>query len=373
MVNRIISASFLEYIDFEKAIVLKGARQVGKTTLIKQLIPEKEALWLDGDDPNVRLRWGNISKENLLLFVSPYKYIVFDEAQRIENIGLTAKMIVDAKLEKQVVLSGSSSLSLASSTNEPLTGRKWNLELFPLSWAEIVAELGLLNALQRLDELLIFGSYPEIFSATNKKEKRLTELTSSYLYKDVLEYGDIRKPELLNKLLRALAFQVGSEVSYNELANLLGVDNQTIRRYIDLLEESYVIFRLEPLSKNPRKEISTSRKVYFYDNGVRNAIINDFNLLNERSDVGALWENFIISEIYKRERYKVDKQKQLFFWRSKNQAEVDLVLEYAQAYEGIEIKYNPNKKVRFPDSFKKTYAPESNQVINRENFFHYLA
>ncbi|MFB0948234.1 MAG: putative AAA+ superfamily ATPase [Spirosomataceae bacterium] len=374
MINRIVEIALKNNIDFEKAIVLKGARQVGKTTLISKLLRnKKEVLWVDGDDPTTRNLWSNISKETLKIFIEPFDYIVIDEAQRIENIGLAVKMIVDMKLQKQVIVSGSSSINLASSVNEALTGRKWNVELFPLSWQEIAAQYGLFEALKRLDNLLIYGNYPEIVEAKDRQTERLKELASSYLYQDILEYGDIRKPELLVKLLRAIAYQVGNEVSYNELANTLQTDNETIRRYIDLLEDSYVIFRLPPLSTNPRKEISTSRKIYFFDNGIRNALLNDFKPMEVRNDKGAIWENFIVSEIYKKNRYaSLTDRNELFFWRSKAKSEIDLILKKVDIIEAIEIKYSSRKKGSFPPSFIERYQPFKTSTLNRDNFYEYL-
>lgn len=372
MIQRTITSQLQGIIDFEKAIIIKGARQVGKTTLIQELLQDKEnTLWVDGDDPSARSIWDNISKENIKRLIAQSSYIIFDEAQRIENIGLTVKMILDMKLNKQVVISGSSSLNLASSINEPLTGRKWTFELFPISWPELEAHQNLMVSLQQLETRLIWGSYPEIISSNTFQTRRLLELASSYLYKDILEYGDIRKPELIVKLLKALAYQVGNEVSYHELANMLQVDNETIQKYIGLLEDSYVIFRLNPLSTNPRKEISTSRKIYFFDNGIRNAIINNFDLIEARNDIGQLWENYIVSEFYKKSRYQ-ELHDELFFWRSKSKSEIDLVKKQAETYHAFEIKYNPNRKARFAQSFIERYQPERCEVVHRDNFYGFL-
>lgn len=358
--------------DAQKAIIIKGARQVGKTTLIRALLQDKDrVLWVNGDNPTDRLRWGNASLANLKLYVADHDYIVFDEAQRIENIGLSAKMILDARMGKQLILSGSSSLNLSSTINEPLTGRKWSFELFPFSWGELVQTYQLLPMLDRLDSLLIYGSYPEVLLSNTYRERRLEELTSSYLYKDILEVGQVKKPDFLVKLLKALAFQVGAEVSYNELANMLQIDKQTVQKYISLLEDSYVLFRLSPLSTNPRKEISTSRKVYFYDNGIRNALIGNLKPLNERNDIGLLWENFIVSEWVKQRAYRNDRS-ELYFWRAKYGAKIDLVRQQAGATTAYEIKYNPNKKARFSGAFLERYQPEALHTVNRDNFFQYL-
>jgi hypothetical protein len=372
MIKRAIQGKVSALRNTGKAIIIQGARQVGKTTLIHHLLEEEtKVLWVDGDDPNDRILWNDTAKAALVQYVKGFRYLVIDEAQRIENIGLAIKMLVDLKIDLQIIVTGSSSLSLTSSINEPLTGRKWSFELYPLSWSELVNHDGLLPALRRLDQLLITGSYPEIVTAEEMIQLRLQEIATSYLYKDVLEYGNIRKPELIVKLLRALAYQVGSEVSYHELAQLLQVDNKTILRYIDLLEDSYVIFRLEPLSTNPRKEISTSRKIYFWDNGIRNAVIDNLTPLSTRSDHGLLWENFVVSEYRKLLGYAEGGGK-LYFWRSKGSAEIDLVLARAGAYHAYEIKYNPRKKVRFTPSFVERYQPKTQAVINRENFHEVL-
>ncbi len=371
-INRAVREIVDQRLDDHKALIIQGARQVGKTTLIRQLVDsDREVLWVDGDDPADRLRWGNIERSLLQRLVRGYDYLVIDEAQRIENVGLAVKMAIDGKLPVKVILSGSSALNLASTLNEPLTGRKWSFELFPLSWGEIEAAYRLPVALDRLSELLILGCYPEIVTAEDSKEERLREIAASYLYKDILEHGDIRKPDLIVKLLRALAYQIGSEVSYHELAQLLGVDSKTVQRYIQLLEDSYVLLRLPPLSTNPRKEISTSRKIYFLDNGIRNAVVDDLSPLGERNDRGQLWENFMVTELYKRQRNS-KRGGQFFFWRSRSQAEVDLVLKEGSSVTAYEFKYNSRKKVSFPKSFTERYSPQAEHVIHPENFFEYL-
>lgn len=355
-----------------KAIVLKGARQVGKTTLINQLLKStNNVLWVNGDNPNSRLRWNNMDITMLRHMTEGYDYLVIDEAQRIENIGLTAKMAVDNQLPVKVILLGSSSLDLASSVNEPLTGRKWSYELFPLSWAELVQAYRLPPMLDLLDERLIYGCYPEVVTQ-DSKEERLREIAASYLYKDILEYGDIRKPDLLIQLLQALAYQVGSEVSYQELSRLLGVDIKTVQRYVQLLEDSYVLLRLSALSTNPRKEISTSRKIYFLDNGIRNAVIDDFNPFRMRKDRGQLWENFVITELYKQRRNR-GRGGQFYFWRNRSQAEVDLVIRSSGQYEAFECTYNPRRANRkLPNSFLKRYEPTATTVVHLDNFYQVL-
>lgn len=371
-IKRKIQEQIEKRLDDDKALIILGARQVGKTTLIRQILTNKEdVLWVNGDNPTDRLRWNNIDGTLLRQLLVGYQFLVIDEAQRIENVGISVKMVIDNQLPVKVILSGSSSLNLASSLNEPLTGRKWTYRLFPFSWHEMVSEYRLSSMLDRLQQILILGCYPEIITTEDSKQDRLREIASSYLYKDILEYGDVRKPDLIVKLLRALAYQVSSEVSYQELSRLLGVDIKTIQRYIQLLEDSFVLLRLPALSTNPRKEISTSKKIYFLDNGIRNAVIDNFRPLAERNDIGQLWENFIVSEIYK-SRINKGGGDQFYFWRNRAQAEVDLIIRGNGKYEAFEIKYNPRKRGKFPASFIERYTPSQAITINSDNFFNYL-
>ena len=371
MIPRTLTSRIEEHLGDRKAIIVKGARQVGKTTLLRDLLANRRVLWVNGDRTTDRALWDRIDPDRLRFVLEGYDYVVIDEAQRVANIGITTKIIIDEDYRVQPILSGSSSLNLASTLNEPLTGRKWSFELFPISWQELRLYSGNHAALQQLEQRLLLGSYPEVVTAQTQVITRLEEITSSYLYKDILDYGLVRKPELIDQLLRALAYQVGSEVSYNELANMLQVSNETVRRYVQLLEESYVVFRLPPLSTNPRKEISTSRKIYFVDNGIRNALINNFDPLTLRNDRGQLWENYVVSEWHKR-LYHEGQRSKLYYWRSRNGAEVDLVEQTGGRYRVFEIKYNPKKKPRFPTTFVERYAPEQTGVINMENFYQYL-
>jgi predicted AAA+ superfamily ATPase len=372
MIDRTIGDRIHQHLGDRKALILKGARQVGKTTLLRRLLSDRRVLWVNGDKTMDRALWDTIDPDRLQFMLDGFEYVVIDEAQRIANIGLTTKLIIDEGYGVQPILSGSSSLNLASTLNEPLTGRKWSFELFPISWTELRTHYGNYAALQQLEQRLLLGSYPEVVTAQTEVVTRLEEIASSYLYKDILDYGLVRKPELIDRLLRALAYQVGSEVSFNELANMLQVSYDTIRRYVQLLEESYVIFRLDPLSTNPRKEISTSRKIYFIDNGIRNAIINNFDPLHLRNDQGALWENYIVSEFLKQQRHSGQRTR-LYYWRSRGGAEVDLMVQEGGRYRAYEIKYNPKKRPRFPQTFIDRYAPEVAEVVNSENFWRFLA
>lgn len=370
MIARVITENIKEDWDLKKAIILLGPRQVGKTTLIQSFVANKNALFLNGDDPQVRLQLSNANFNFLKNLVSDYEVIVIDEAQRIENIGITVKMLVDAKLEKQFILTGSSSLDLSNQINEPLTGRKWEHHLFPLSWSEVKNHFTFAKAIERLEEFLIFGMYPEVVTH-NQKRKILTQLASSYLYKDILELVNIKRPDLLIKILNALALQVGSEVSYNELSKILGVDRMTVVNYIDLLEKVFVVFRLYPYSTNQRNEITSKPKIYFYDNGIRNAVIGQFNPISNRQDVGALFENFIISEKIKKLNYEGFYGK-TFYWRNTQQAEIDFLEIIENEITAYEIKFNPSKKVHFTKSFVDVYHPKQTIVINSENFWEYL-
>lgn len=370
MITRVISANILEDWDNKKTIVLLGPRQVGKTTLIQNLVKDKKVLMLNGDDPQTRLQFTNPTFNFLLGYISDYDVVVIDEAQRIENIGVTVKMLVDAKLGKQFILTGSSSLDLGNEINEPLTGRKWEHQLFPLSWKEVRDHYTFANAYQRLEEFLIYGMYPEVVT-DNRKQRILLEISGSYLYKDILELASIKKPDLLMKLLNALALQVGSEVSYNELSKILGVDRMTVVNYIDLLEKVFVIFRLHPYSTNQRNEITAKPKVYFYDNGIRNAIIGQFNPLQNRLDTGALFENFFISERMKKLSYE-GFYGRTHYWRNTQQAEIDFLEILENEISAYEIKYSPNRQIRFTKSFTEKYHPKHTHAVHKDNFWEFL-
>lgn len=269
------------------------------------------------------------------------------------------------------MVSGSSALELSNQINEPLTGRKWEYQLFPISWEELSQHVGYLQSLQQLETRLLFGMYPEVVTKIGDERPILKQLSSSYLYKDLLSFAGIRKPELLEKLLQALAFQVGNEVSYHELGRLLGADKKTVSNYLDLLEKAFVIFRLPAFSRNLRNEISRGRKIYFYDNGIRNALIANFAPLGLREDVGALWENFLITERWKMLHYR-EAFVNRFFWRTTAQQEVDYLEERDGRLYAYEFKWNPNKKGRFPKNFKATYPKALTKTITPDNFHSFL-
>jgi predicted AAA+ superfamily ATPase len=353
-----------------KAIVLIGPRQVGKTTLINALLADKTYLFLDGDDHSVSELLSNANTEQLRSIIGNYKYIFIDEAQRIPNIGLKLKIIVDQIRDVQVIVSGSSAFDINNITQEPLTGRKFEYQLFPVSWNEFEQNVGYVKAHQQLELRMLYGMYPDVINNFSNEYEILKNLVSSYLYKDILALAGIRKSDVLEKILQALALQIGSEVSYNEIAQLVGVDKNTVNTYIDLLEKSFVVFRLNSFSKNIRNEIKANKKIYFYDTGVRNMVIGNFNALALRQDKGALWENFMMAERMKLLSYSQSLAKP-YFWRTTTQQEVDYIETNADAVSAFEFKWASTKKAKLPKSFIEAYNP-SFRVVNQENFRDFL-
>ena len=357
-----------------KAIILLGARQVGKTTLLKKIIQEQhvEALYLNCDEPQTVVALTNCNLKELQMIVGANKFVVIDEAQKVNNIGLTLKLIVDNMPDVQVIATGSSAFELRNCLNEPLTGRKYEYQMFPISSKEIYQSSGYLDLKGLLETRLIYGSYPDILNHANDARELLRMLTDSYLYKDILATDNLRKPDVLDKLLRALAFQVGSEVSYNELAQTVGTDSKTVERYIELLEKCYIIFRLHGLSRNLRNELKKAKKIYFYDNGVRNAVIQQFAPLELRNDAGALWENFFISERVKRNHYQLN-YCNTYFWRTKSQSEIDYIEEQNGQMTVFEMKWNPKKaNTSIPEAFLKAYDVKETVIITPDNYLDYL-
>lgn len=372
MIQRFLESKITNYIGKGKAIILIGCRQIGKTTLLNELFKdESTVLKLNGDELDVQSLLSNISSDRWKSIIGNKKVVIIDEAQRIDNIGLKLKLITDNLKDVQVIATGSSSLDIANKVNEPLTGRKWELKMFPLSFKEMVDHHGLVKELRLLPQRLVFGYYPDIVTHEGEEKERLKQLTDSYLYKDILSMSQIKKSDKLVKLLQALAFQVGSQVSYNEIATLIGMDSKTVENYINLLEECYIIFRINSFSRNLRNELKTSRKIYFYDNGVRNALISNYTSIENRNDIGALWENFLISERIKHVEY-TDSFANRYFWRTKDQAEIDYLEEYDGSLHCYEFKWNPSAKASFPNSFANAYPESSFEVVHRENFEKFL-
>ena len=373
MISRTIEESIQKEIRAgRKAVILLGARQVGKTTLLCSLFAGNgDVLWLNGDTSNDRLLLTAQSVEQLRVIIGKHSILVIDEAQRVPDIGITLKLIIDNIPHVKVVATGSSSLDLANRTAEPLTGRKRQFTLFPLSFAEMAGHHGLLSERNLIPHRLIYGCYPDIVNSPGEERRLLQELADSYLYKDILALDKIKKSEQLTRLLRALAFQIGSQVSYTELGQLCGLDNKTAEKYISILEQTFVIFRLGSYSRNLRNELKTSRKIYFTDNGVRNALIADFRPLELRDDVGKLWENFLVSERFKRGKY-AESYANPWFWRTQAQQEIDYVEEQDGHLSAYEFKWNLNAKAKQPKAFQAAYPDSSFSIIHKDNFENFL-
>lgn len=360
--------------DFKrkKIIVLLGARQVGKTTLLSALqTDKKKILSLNCDNIDDRLSLEDRTSTELKYLLASYDMAFIDEAQRVKNIGLTLKMIGDLKLDTQVVVTGSSSFDMANEINEPATGRLIEYNLYPFSLHELAGETSEREEKRLLENRMIYGLYPEVVTEPGDAKRTLMTLTNNYLYKDLFSYKGMKKPDVVQKLVRALALQLGSEVSYNELSNLLGVDKETVENYICLLEKCFVVFRLDSFSRNLRNEIKKGKKIYFYDNGVRNAVISNFAPLELRTDAGALWENLMVSERIKRNAYPGN-YAQLYFWRTHDQKEIDLIEEEDGILRTFEFKWNSKSKNKQPKIFTETYPNTTYQVVTPDNFWEFV-
>lgn len=357
-----------------KVIIVYGARQVGKTSLVKKIAEEKGQAYgyLDCDEMDVLNLLQNANTSHALMQVAgKHKLVIIDEAQRVKNIGIKLKLLVDNFPQVQIIATGSSSFDLSNEINEPLTGRNFEFWLFPLSLKEIFNRESVFDAQRKLESLLIYGSYPEIYQlqSLEAKSEKIKYLASNYLYKDILKFNNIKSSEIVLKLLQALALQIGSEVSYNELASLIGVNKQTVVNYVELLEKAFIIFKLSPFSRNLRKELSKMRKIYFLDLGIRNAIVNNQNPLVLRDDVGKLWENFIIAEFYK-QQLGLGFKTNYYFWRTYDKQEVDLVEDIGGKLYGWEVAWRGKKKK--PPKAWGEYKNSSWQVIDKENYLKIL-
>ena len=359
-----------------KVLLLIGPRQVGKTTLLKNILnsvsSEKKVQFWNCDESDVRQFLSEANSAKLKSFVGNSDFIVIDEAQRVKDIGLTIKLLHDSFPNVQLAVTGSSSLDLSNSINEPLTGRKFEYNLFPFSTNELVNHTSMLEEMRLLKNRLVYGFYPDIVNNPGEEKEILTNIVNSYLYKDVFEFQDIRKSSVIEKLVQALALQVGSEVSFNELGNLLGIDTVTVQRYVDLLEKAYVVFHIRSYSRNVRNELKKSIKIYFYDNGVRNSVISNFSPVEIRSDIGALWENFLISERIKNNAYH-NKHAKYYFWRTTQKQEIDFIEEVDQNLFAYEFKYNPKKaNSKCPVTFSNNYPNVPFDVITSENYMDFV-
>jgi predicted AAA+ superfamily ATPase len=369
MIERLLKNLIEKRLYRNKAITVIGPRQVGKTTLLKMIVSDtkNKVLEWNCDEPDVRRRLTEPTSTELKAEIGDADLILIDEAQRIKNIGITLKLLIDNYPEKQVIATGSSAIEMSNSINEPLTGRKYEYVMYPFSCEELFNEFGEQEERRMLERRLIYGSYPEVVNNSGEERETLTELVGSYLYKDIFSFQDVRKPEIIEQLLQVLALQIGSEVSYNELGRLLGLNTATVQRYIDLLEKSYVVFHLRSFSRNVRSELKKSRKIYFYDNGVRNALIGDYKPLALRNDTGALWENYIIAERLKHNAYNTFYGKS-YFWRTQQQQEIDYIEDIDGMLHTYEFKWNEGKHPRLTDTFAKAYPDHTFTVVSPENY-----
>ncbi|MBO7572643.1 MAG: ATP-binding protein [Bacteroidales bacterium] len=372
MIERFLSKTIDNKLFTGKIIILTGARQVGKTTLLRQIVQDRnDCLWLNGDELQIQNLFDNASADRLLSEFKGYRIVIIDEAQRIKDIGLRLKLVADAGSDIQVIATGSSAFELANKVNEPLTGRKWEYQMFPISFGEMVARHGKLKEMRMLPRRIIYGYYPEVVMNDGNEVEILKLLTDAYLYKDILSWENIKHPDKLQTLLRALAYQIGSQVSFNELAQICSLDAKTVEKYIGLLEQCYIIFRLPSYARNLRNELKSSRKIYFYDNGIRNALIADYNAPEIRQDIGALWENFVISERMKSNEYN-KKWANRYFWRTKQQQEIDYLEEYGGKLHAYEVKWNPKAKASISKTFTDAYSNVEFKVITPDNIADFL-
>jgi predicted AAA+ superfamily ATPase len=373
MIQRILLDAIKNDLFKGKAILIYGPRQAGKTTLLEMISNEldQNVKILDCDEPDVRKDLTDPTSVKLKQFIGDSKVIMIDEAQRVKNIGLTLKLIQDKVKDVQLIVTGSSALELSNKINEPLTGRKYEYLLLPISTIEMIRDTDFITEKRSLEARLLYGMYPDVLNQPGNERKILSNLAGSYLYKDIFAFQDVRKPEIIENLLETLALQIGSEVSYNELSNHLGIDQLTVRRYIDLLEKTFVVFRVRAFSRNVRNEIKKSRKIYFYDNGIRNALISNFSTINLRVDKGALWENFMVS---KRKKWINNKaiDTKYFFWRTTQQQEIDYIEVRDGETDAFEFKWGEKKNQKFPITFTKAYPDARTLLITPDNYLDFI-
>lgn len=352
MIRRQLEDSIVSLLESPKAIIIMGARQVGKSTLLNDVLGKRnDVMWMNGDDPDVQFLFAQMTSTRIRALLSGSRMLVIDEAQRIPDIGLRLKLITDQVKDVQVIATGSSSFELANKVNEPLTGRKREFRLFPLTFSEMVHHTNLLDELRLLPHRMVYGYYPEVVSNPGDERIILKELSDSYLYRDILSLDGIGKPDKLVRLLQAIAFQIGHQVRYSEIGALVGLDPKTVERYVDILEKSYIIFRLGSFSRNLRNELKSSRKIYFWDLGIRNAVIGNLSQVENRTDAGELWENLVIAERQKMLSYQ-GSFAHSWFWRTQQQKEIDYLEEEDGVLKAFEFKWNDRKaNAKCPSSF----------------------
>ncbi|MEA3479123.1 MAG: ATP-binding protein [Bacteroidota bacterium] len=373
MIKRAISNQITSRLFRKKAIVILGARQVGKTTLVNSIASEyrDDSIYWNGEEPDIRDIVSGATSTKLKAQIGNKNLVIIDEAQKIPGIGQSMKLIIDNYPDIQLIATGSSSFELSGQTSEPLTGRKYEFHLFPLSFSEMVKHTSLIEEKRMLEHRMLYGYYPGIVNEAGDEKLLLSMITESYLYKDIFSWGLIKKPLVLEKLVQALALQVGNELSYHELGQLVGADNETVERYIDLLEKSFVVFRLQSLNRNLRNEIKKSKKIYFWDNGIRNAVIRNFSPLNLRTDTGALWENYMITEIIKQKMNRGHFFNK-WFWRTHAQQEIDFITEQDGKITALEFKWSKRKKHQMPVSFQQAYENSRFYTVTPENYNEFL-
>lgn len=373
MIVRLTQKILVDNLFKNKVILLFGARQTGKTTLLKNIIStQKNSIWLNGDEYDIQERFKNATSTQLKSLIGNHEFVIIDEAQRIEGIGLAIKLLHDTYPKIQIIATGSSAFDLKNKTNEPLTGRKFEYELFPISFQEMKNFHSELIEKRSLNTRLIFGSYPEVINSAGNEVEILKLLADSYLFKDILMLDSIKKPEKLIKLLQALAFQIGSEVSYNEIGNLIGLDSKTVESYINLLEKSFIVFKLNSFNRNLRNELKLSKKIYFYDNGIRNALISNYQIAEGRQDIGALFENYLIAERMKHNAYQKHYVNR-YFWRTKDQQEIDYIEEHNGKLYAFEFKWNALKKAKISKTFTRAYPNAEIKIITQDNYQTFLS
>lgn len=375
IIKREITGPVISKLKPGKVIIITGARRTGKTVLLKEIIrlTGRPHLLLNGEDFNTALLLSKRSAENYRQIIGSKEYLFIDEAQKIPDIGTILKLMVDELPELKILATGSSSFDLGNMTGEPLTGRKYTFNLFPLSEREFWQEENIVDRPDTLMQRLIYGNYPELVNLNDASEKRdyLNELVSSYLMKDILAFENIRHSARIFNLLRLLAYQIGNEVSYNELGKNLSMSKNTVEKYLDLLSKVFVLFKVEGFSRNLRKEVTKSPKWYFCDNGIRNAVIASFNAIDLRNDIGQLWENYLISERIKFQHYK-GYHANNFFWRTYDRQEIDWLEEREGQINGFEFKWS-DSRVKPPAAWKKTYPEAEYKIITRNNYADWLA
>ncbi len=377
IIPRSVEPKILQYLWKGKIIIIYGARQVGKTTLAKSIINKvspQSSGYLNCDENDIRQMLTRADTSTQLKeIIGNRKLIVIDEAQRVQEIGIKLKLLVDAFPDQQIIATGSSSFDLANTIAEPLTGRNVSFWLYPFSLNELQTIYSAVEIHRLLETILTYGTYPAIIKAVSLEEKQtdVSYIANNYLYKDIFKFQGLKASAVIVKLLQALALQIGNEVSYNELSGLLGIAKETVASYINLLEQAFVIFTLLPFSRNKRKELRKLRKIYFYDTGIRNALVNNFNPFSLRNDTGQLWENYIIAE-YQKKWFWLTGKPNFYFWRTYEQQEIDLVEEKTGKIEAFEIKWK-NTRSKPPKAWRDAYPNSGWTSITKDNFIQFLS